>query len=563
MSYRSTCNTSGYSDFEGRPPYAMNRTDRLKLVMKMAFPASYVINTEKEDICIHFAQNFRKQFVHLYPNRAPLLLTVDNENMKVQKFISSFIRPSLLPYENLYDDATCAKFIADYIRYDPLEDFHTLPTRVVSPATTLAWQCGSSIEMSILLTSLLIGAGYNAYTVIGYAHPKIVANDQTDTQWPSSLPVEVNSDDEQEEALEKQTQYTQYLKRRPNLESVFDKAAAERAKQQPLKKFTAVSAPAAPVDRNMFHCWVHIRAGKRGVDKDRCFEPSTGMVFDPTVSDHLYFGVEAIFNHRNYFVNMCPALPLSELVFDMYDLSVWEHIFLSDPELTAMAAQQTESEGADGGAGTDGLNMTALREGAMDFGAAGDFQVDLPASWVEHLTLSREQYENQFPGRSKRIHYANNTVVEHHAPFSHHDLRVLEVRIPEDLLNPFTSGIEVHTFYQHRHDFLRRMSVYPHRERNMAPRKRHEWFLPGRKKEAQIEGLRELIDEPGIQRTMRFYWKARADGLALRREDFVSIKDPAPRKICEHYKGREHEDHLVYRSATYETYFDHDSRSAI
>lgn len=55
------------------------------------------------------------------------------------------------------------------------------PDYIVSPQTTLEWQTGDCFDLSILLASLLIGAGYNAYVCIGYAD-KMLTEQQTHLQ---------------------------------------------------------------------------------------------------------------------------------------------------------------------------------------------------------------------------------------------------------------------------------------------------------------------------------------------------------------------------------------------
>jgi len=49
------------------------------------------------------------------------------------------------------------------------------PNKIVSPATTLKTQTANCFELAILLVSFLIGCGYNAFVVYGYA-TKIVCN---------------------------------------------------------------------------------------------------------------------------------------------------------------------------------------------------------------------------------------------------------------------------------------------------------------------------------------------------------------------------------------------------
>lgn len=46
---------------------------------RVKWPSSYVTNSKKEKLALLYAENFRRQFVHLFPRRSPLVLAVDNE----------------------------------------------------------------------------------------------------------------------------------------------------------------------------------------------------------------------------------------------------------------------------------------------------------------------------------------------------------------------------------------------------------------------------------------------------------------------------------------------------
>ena len=48
----------------------------------------------------------------------------------------------------------------------------------------LGWQAGDSFDMAVVLASLLLGAGYNAFVVMGYAPHAVTANDQSATECP-------------------------------------------------------------------------------------------------------------------------------------------------------------------------------------------------------------------------------------------------------------------------------------------------------------------------------------------------------------------------------------------
>ncbi|XP_043273316.1 dynein regulatory complex subunit 7-like [Venturia canescens] len=83
-------------------------------------PPSYRTVSGKEKNLLYHAENFRKQYHTIYPDRKPLLLAVDNE-CGVQKFVSTSIRPSTLLYPELYTWQGCANFVSDHLEYEPPE----------------------------------------------------------------------------------------------------------------------------------------------------------------------------------------------------------------------------------------------------------------------------------------------------------------------------------------------------------------------------------------------------------------------------------------------------------
>merc|ERR1712194_887515 len=103
-----------------------------------------------------------------------------NEYAK-EKFVCTFIQPTLLPYEELYDLQKCSLFVARYCEYEPLEA-SSLKTTVVSPARTLDWAMGDCFDCAFLLASLLIGAGYDAFVVLGTAPEWVRLKDQRHMQ---------------------------------------------------------------------------------------------------------------------------------------------------------------------------------------------------------------------------------------------------------------------------------------------------------------------------------------------------------------------------------------------
>ncbi|CAL7949591.1 unnamed protein product [Xylocopa violacea] len=96
------------------------QVDHLKDLYLKTLPSSYYTVSDKEKLLAWYAENFRQQFHTEYPNRKPLLLMCENE-CGVQKFVSTTIRRSTLPYPELYTWQGCAKFVSDYVEYEPLD----------------------------------------------------------------------------------------------------------------------------------------------------------------------------------------------------------------------------------------------------------------------------------------------------------------------------------------------------------------------------------------------------------------------------------------------------------
>ncbi|EDV93874.1 GH19572 [Drosophila grimshawi] len=86
------------------------------------FPPSYYKLSPKERLLLLYAENFRKQFVLNHPRRRALVLALPNE-CKVQKFVCTTIRPTAFAYPELISSVEeIAKFVADFVRYEPLDD---------------------------------------------------------------------------------------------------------------------------------------------------------------------------------------------------------------------------------------------------------------------------------------------------------------------------------------------------------------------------------------------------------------------------------------------------------
>lgn len=75
--------------------------------------------------------------------------------------------------------------MANYLEYEELPEPDKLPEVIPSPANVLdEWQTGDCFDFAIVLASLLIGVGYNAYVVYGTAPKEITTRDESDMVCP-------------------------------------------------------------------------------------------------------------------------------------------------------------------------------------------------------------------------------------------------------------------------------------------------------------------------------------------------------------------------------------------
>jgi len=99
-------------------------------------PRCYTENTSKEELVLEHVTAYERQFKIIYDPTRELLLTPANECGK-KKFICTTIRPTKLPFTQLYNYQDCAKFVANYLEYEELPEPDKLPEVIPSPANTL------------------------------------------------------------------------------------------------------------------------------------------------------------------------------------------------------------------------------------------------------------------------------------------------------------------------------------------------------------------------------------------------------------------------------------------
>ena len=295
-------------------------------------------------------KDFNSNFTRLFPERPPLFLTSKNE-FGVDKFVCTSVRPTQLQYREMYDVKKCATFVAHYLDYEPLENPTEPPTSLPSSTQVLDWTVGDSFDFANVLCSYLLGAGYDAYIVMGYAPKDVCERDQTSTACPFLVEAKDESKSEEsaanvgDEAKDEEEGTSYVAKRHGTIESkfltskgkeeVFDGPMPKpKFKSEPIKwdsddeDENAVEqlATSDKLHGKRVHAWVLVRGGKRDVEEMLFVEPTTARIYP--VSESPYLGIESVWNSKNYWVNMQRDEELIAHSYDFANPDLWEFVFI-------------------------------------------------------------------------------------------------------------------------------------------------------------------------------------------------------------------------------------------
>uniref|UniRef100_A0A4W5P0I4 Dynein regulatory complex subunit 7 n=1 Tax=Hucho hucho TaxID=62062 RepID=A0A4W5P0I4_9TELE len=465
-----------------------NRPERAQEVDLSQYPTSYKENSPQEKLLLAIADNFCCQYMHLYPDRKPLLLCPLNE-CGVQKCVSTTLRPTLLSYPELYSWEGCASFVSEFLSLELLDPPIDPPRHLYSPTWLMQTQRGSCFDFSTLLCSLLLGAGYNAYCVSGYAVKEMCLLNQSLQECPLLG-----------KATEQKRQVKKYSVKPPrDLRSGFEQRQEERRqsdaqaillkKQQEAERLQEERErlPPDPLLGLRVHCWVLILSGNREVPENFFIDPLTGKSLSTT--NKCFLGIESIWNHQNYWVNMQDCrFGCAEMNFDLGDAVKWEYLLYGTTGQSLLLIpdmkKQQEAEDDEEVHPNLALSLTLLLNSAL-----------VP------FTLD----STRCPGGMKVIQY-RKAKLEKFAPYLLPDGLVTRLTTYSDLDCEFT----VKEWYQHRHDHLEE------RELKKTSNVNIEHFRPGRS--YALKSHRYITMAPETERQMDFYSHARADGLARRVE---------------------------------------------
>lgn len=511
-----------------------------------SFPESYKKNSSKEQLCLEYVENFCTQFQDVFNHRSKLFICPLNE-FSISKFVCTTIRPTLVPYRNLYDAKPCSEFVSNIIEYEPLVDPIQPPKYLPSTKTVLEWQKGDCFDMSTLLVSFLIGSGYDAFVVHGYAPKYICLLDQTKMTHPFSSKQE---EDPKSETLEDTP--AQAEAKENDIDSRFQSKYMKMVEvEEESKRLASTIIPNyeddeeddeeeedSSIDKRT-HSWVLLRAGKRNVDNHLFIEPTTGQFY--SIDNSPYEGIEAIWNNQNYYVNMQTASIVKEIRFDISKSSDWEYVFIvkgTNPKLTNNedddSVGELNSENEAFPIANDGASDTVDNE-VKDENEIHENILDLPTTWVKPLLFDHEVYQLKYTKSGESTIMFHKSKLEKYAEYVHDQGLVERFTMYQNISR--TVPLSIHERYKNRKDHLKERVHYP------LEFKIIEYFNPGRLPDA----LECRIEYFGESRELHFYKGARIDGLIRRKEIFL-------KKNIEYFEGRD--DLLTYRSVNFSSDLD-------
>jgi hypothetical protein len=250
-------------------------------------------------------------------------MVAENE-FGVKKFVCTTLRPTLIPIPELYDMYECASYIAGFINYEPLDPPSEPPKYLFSPLQVLDSYTGDSFDMANLLTSFLLGNGYDAYMVCGYAPSFITLKDQSMTRCTMIHELNESKGRPEQHAVTgnegKQEISTTSHYVAPDNSVKNSKYLVDQAEQKRVAALDTFQLwiPDGELDEahviedikqveiaegkhKRMHSWVLVRSGKRDVKEHVFIEPTTGRIYP--INSCPYLALESVWNHVNFWVN--------------------------------------------------------------------------------------------------------------------------------------------------------------------------------------------------------------------------------------------------------------------
>jgi hypothetical protein len=382
------------------------------------------------------------------------------------KFICTTIRPTKLRYPELYDYEKCAKFIAEFIEYEELNPPNEFPKFIPSPQNVIEWQIGDCFDMAIVLCSLLIGSGYNAYVVYGKAPKLITTKDESNLPPPDLLDdikvIEPDLSEKEDEFFKN----VRPIEDKAIMESEYDKLLDlenKKKEREEWEKNNLIDDDQPELERfdpwkhKRIHAWVLLKRNKR-INRDVFIEPSTGRIYD-TKNEKIYEKIDAVFNNFNFYINMLADKSAHELELNFNNTEVWEFVMLNSKDNTDDILDGEIEEGSD--------NMR--KDPHQDEERVQEI-LDMPPPWPTKLNIGLFFYNNRSPTSTQTFYY-RRTKIDKFSPYSQPDGLVTRICRYKDYARNIIQEVEYR--YRNRGDKLYKTLKFPYEHKTM------DFYLPG------------------------------------------------------------------------------------
>ncbi|KPJ13936.1 Coiled-coil domain-containing protein 135 [Papilio machaon] len=367
------------------------------------------------------------------------------------------------------------------------------PERIMSPYTAIIRRSGNPFELAHVLVSWLVGGGYDAYVVVGCAQRDVCMAIRYRTECPhipdENPVVEVPPPPEAEPRYrlvplpDFSSKYCKDMEKKEADQRQAEIDKAEKARRDRIAEFE--KPPPDKIDGWRTHAWVLVLPGFMGIEEPFFIEPSEGNRYP--VDAEQYQQLDSVYNNENYYVNIQSCADgLGSLNYDLGDLQCWEHLLAGEPH------HRRQLVGID----------TADKSSAIHT----EKHLDAPASWVEKLDISADEYEQRYPGSHKVIHY-KKVLMEQFSPYSQANGIVKRIKIFEDYA--LSVPLLTYEWYQHRVDKMK-YSRLDHKKKEMR-----ESFGIGRKDHLLKHeyALEAPVTSVEAHRTLYFNYYPRLDHL--------------------------------------------------
>ena len=513
---------------------------------RMDIDPSFISTTTKEKTLIQHAKDYADD--HPSPKNH-LLLCPKNES-GTEKFICSFLKPTKLGFPELFQFDKCSRFLSNFIDYEQLENPTSYPTIAVSPLTSLDWQKGDSLDMSLVLASFLLGVGYDAFVVCGVADRDLTAKYEGNLDCPyledeetkKRAYIQLTTDDKNNEGEENEY----YVPDEEPIESKFAVLARRKQEEEEEKKRKANEVDDDEPERRgndrlhkkRIHFWVYVRENGRRVTGGNYFlDAATGNAWDLSTDKELpFYYVNQVFNDKNVWISRRFNKVINGDIGDFDNnnkdwdtlLPVEEKVSVEkESKLDESSINNDKSKGNVSGEGEEeAVDILKLKH-----------LLDMPLSWVPKIQISPQKFF-RYSKTGKYTKFYKKVEIDFYSDYHQPDGLVKKVTIFNDFKRLVVK--EVRLYFKHRSDNLYLRKRFPsdfktidyYLNNNNMAQQAHPW---PNWKEIETVDARHCITH--------FYPVRFADGL-LNREEMIG------EKTVERYANRD--DGLIYSSVRFE-----------